>query len=66
MTKFLIEFLKELNKRHSEGWFNSDDLSLCYFSRPTYNLDRLVEFGKIETRVTGELLNLKREYRIHK
>ena len=66
MTKFLKEFLKLLNEHHSEGWFHSDDLSLCYFSRVIYNLDRLVELGKLESKVYGNIYSLKTKYRIIK
>ena len=52
MTKYLEECLTTLKKRFREGEeFTTDDITYGMFKRAEYNLNRLVELGKLKRRV---------------
>ena len=51
MTKFLEECLKQIEKKYQVGEeFKEEDISPRMFNRVRYNLDRLVENGKLKRR----------------
>ena len=51
MTKFLEECLKQIEKKYQIGEeFKEEDISSCMFNRARYNLDRLVENGRLKVR----------------
>ena len=65
MTKFLEDCLKQLQKKFNEGTeFTKDDVSAGMFDRTVYNLNRLVDSGKLNKRVEidDETLNCTSYY----